>query len=730
MRELEVPLAKRRDDGGIDKRPDMAPILNKRVISLNREPDRAESADDAVRLSIAYRNSLDMDYIAKLLSVDPADLGAMTAMKSRLRQVGDVFEEPGTGNLQTAVQFFSGNLRAKLRACEAAEGAAAAAGEEGRYSRHIARLQEVMPAWEPYESITVPLCARWVPEELYGQFLTELLGGGNAKSVVRLNKDNSFTVMAHPALINGERNRSMFAGPSGWSAIEITETLLAMKPLKITKKVPHPTDPAKEKDVLEPVKTEELQVAANKIKDEWQAFLGRHEEARQRCETEYNEQLNNTMRVSHLEGQSAVFPAMNSAVRLRPAQRSGISKGLRKLAGMLDHDTGYGKTFTQIAIAIEAKRLGLASKPIIGTLNDTHEQFAESARLLYPGAKILTFNPATDKGAAGRRRFLTRAAFGDWDLVLMPHSQLTLISNKPETIHAYFDTMLESMDSKIQQAKDSGESVGTVKDAQRARKNLASMMDGLISKLENKQGKEVFWEDCGFDLFLLDEAHIAKRAPFLTSIKAKGLDTNFSLRGLSILLKDISIQDKRDGQGVIYATATPLSNTLAEFWNMARQCEPKKMKEMGFEHFDAWAATFCELVTAPELNEANNQWRMVERFSRYRNVRSLQGLLMSIFDVRKDPKEAGLVLPDPEGGKVQNILVPMIPEVAALQAKMARVYENWEQSPDRAEMPHVPLVLMGYGSALGTDPRLIDPSLGDVQGTLVRKAAELIAEQL
>ena len=177
VRELEISLPSRREDGSISVRLEPAPILTKRVIALNREPDRAESPEDAVRLSVAYRNGLDMDYIAKLLGVENTDVGAVGAMKTRLRRVEDVFEEPGTGKLLTAVEFFTGNVRAKLRACEAAEGVAADQGEEGRFARHIARLQEVMPPWEPFESITVPFSARWVPEDLYSQFLTELLGG-------------------------------------------------------------------------------------------------------------------------------------------------------------------------------------------------------------------------------------------------------------------------------------------------------------------------------------------------------------------------------------------------------------------------------------------------------------------------------------------------------------------------------------------------------------------------
>jgi N12 class adenine-specific DNA methylase len=653
-RPLLLALEKRSKDGKTVSKTD---VFTKATIQPQSQITTADTAADALTIVLSTVGKVDMGQMQALTGLP----------EQRIVQdlAGVIFEDPKDGWV-TADEYLSGNVRAKLR-----EAKIAAKGDE-KFAGNVEALEAVQPDDVPFEKIALRLGASWLPPATIQHFVQKLTVGHelNAHGAVAVTYSRAGALwdvsLKDYRAVNSVANTQDFAVTSRkYNGTEKTlEDLLNDMMNFRESTMYYEIGRDAENRAIRAVDNEATEVAKetrNRIQkafDEWVA--GPENDAlRGQLMTLYNEQFN-AIRSREFDGKHLAFPGMAAGIDLFAHQRNAVWRAVQERRAVFAHAVGAGKTYAMAATAMELRRLGIAKKPMFAVPNHLVEQFPREFQALYPAANILA---VTEKDLAkeNRQKLMARIATGDWDAVFIPHSQLIKIPNDPAIETAIIQGEMDDLDASIEAmtAELGKEAKGNrvVKQLAKSRKALKARLDTLQAKIAKRADNVVTFSDLGVDFLLVDEAHNFKNLRFATKrSRVAGLgQPNGVEKTFDMLAKVRHAQARQNGRGVIFATGTPVTNSMAEMYHLLKYLMPEEMDRMGIKHFDAWASNFGETITELEPDLSGQGYKSKTRFSRFFNLPELATLFRSVADVQTAEM---LKLPVPEAEIINVYATP------------------------------------------------------------------------
>ena len=693
-----------------------ADIFTKRIGRPIVLPKSAKNVDDALELSLAWKGRIDPDYAASLLKITPAQFTQQALQRP------DIFENPSSSLLEQAEEYLTGNVRTKLASAEAA------AQDNPRFQKNVDALRAAQPERKEIARIMPVLGARWIPAEVYNAFIKDVLHGQD--TVEYIPAGNSW-IISGPGVYHTEEHGTERKGPASLfkHALDMTEPMVYDGSGE--NRTFNPTDTAAAKTALDKmrrafidyVKTSDTKV---EIQDEESTDAPtRSIPVWEATEDAFNESNNSYVTPRHT-GAYLKFPGLNTDyVYTKAHRRAVIARFLNTRRGMMAHGVGSGKTFNQIILAQEMRRLGLAKKPLIVVQNATLGQFAKSYLKAYPAARILV-PTKSDFEAGNRRKLVAKIATGNWDAVILPHSQFDLISNKPSSVKAYMDSQIDELMAIVNKTKDKAK----VRDLEGMVKRLKDRRQDMLDKLAARQDTAVMWEDLGIDALIMDEAHNYKSLPIITRMgRVKGVPASGnSQRAINFMLKCRDVQARTGGKNIFLATGTPIKNSMAEAYIMMQFMAPDVLQEFGIHNFDDFATSYGQTVTEAEMAWGGTP-KMETRFAKFQNGSALVTMIRTMFDVAFGNAALGLDVPRIKGGEPEMLIVPATPDIDKFNAWTRSVNEAWKKADpkEKEEYTAVPIQTMAAGIAAALDPRLIAPSLPDDPQSKVNHALRRVA---
>jgi N12 class adenine-specific DNA methylase len=689
---------------------DPAAILSERTIFPVVPPGKADSLEDAIYVSLSFRGSIDVPYIASLIGQEQLE---PDALKARIIGTGLVFENPDTGMLERREQYLSGNVFEKLRAAEARVEATP------KYEVNVKALREVLPARIPFEMITADCGVPWVGDKVVQAFLRELTGSGNSSQLRKVTYIPALRRWVLPDDKQWYISRDCEANYSTRrvSAIDVIEAAINDRRLTVKDRI-------EERYYVNQEATAAANHKVTLVKEKWADWVGATEERRKEIEEAYNKTFNRVVTPAY-SGDHLKFPGLaNGAGALVPRshQRSAVARFLMEQQGVVAHNVGFGKTLTSIITAAESKRVGLAKKPMIVCYNANYADFVATIRQTYPGSRILVSDDH-HMHEKNRHAFLSRVATGKWDVVVMAQSHFDRIPVHPETEAKYMRERIMELRAAKEAAVLANCDRVTVRSIEKSiEKAEARLKDDLERARETLDKTTMYFENLGVDLLIVDEAHEYKNLPLLTNYRnVKGLNQSPSDRAKRMLMKADVIQSRRGGKGVMFLTGTPIKNQVVEGYNMLRLTSPNTLGDFGIYHVDDFIRAFCKREVGLELNEANGKWREVERLKKYHNGPELIRMIRTGFDVQMDVSKVQVDVPAVKGGGPQLVKVPLSDSVAEILETLSECYSKYEKASDKRELSWVPITLMQFGIAASIDPRLVDSKATDEPDSLINK---------
>ena len=711
---------------GLEKSYDKTKLLEKSDIFTKRTivpPNAVEHVDtalEALTLSIAEKARVDFEYMSGLTG--------MTEDELKHDLTSEIFKIPHTENeYQTASEYLSGDIRKKLREAEEI------AEYDPDFNINVSALKQAMP--EPLKAgdIDIKLGAAWLDPKYYEQFMYELLqtpayqrsdspsARWNKSAIVGVEYSvhaNSFHVS------NKSSDRSVLAtqkyGTHKMNAYDIFEHLLNLQEPKVYKtiEVPDGLGDTKEKRVVDIDATRVIQRKADDIRKAFKAWIFKDPARRESIVERYNE-LFNSIRPREFDGSALSFPMMTADIHLHDHQKNAIAHAMFGGNTLFAHCVGAGKTFEMIATAMESKRLGLCTKSLFAVPNHLTEQIGDDFQKLYPGANILVATKKDFK-KENRQQLFAKIATGNYDAVIIGHSQLGKIPISKErqvmTIQSQIDDILRG----IEELKKSEGSKFQIKAMERTRKSLQKQLD----KLEKaNQDDTLTFEQLGIDRLFVDEAHEFKNLFVATKLQnVAGISNSASQKALDLFLKCRYLDEKTGGKGVVFATGTPLSNSITELHTMMRYLEYDFLNNHGLQHFDNWVAVFGDQKTDWELKPAGNGFKERTRIANYTGLPELMSMFKQVADIRT-ADTLQLDVPDCEYQVVQVEATPFQQKLVQELADRADAINAGNVDPTIDNM----LKITSDGRKLGLDPRLIDPSFEDNPETKLNRCVENVA---
>jgi N12 class adenine-specific DNA methylase/2'-5' RNA ligase len=584
-----------------------AAIFTKRVLSPRRPVTSADSPKAALLISLNDHGRIEWDRMSALTGQTPEALQKALA--------GVIYETP-TGDWQTADEYLSGNVREKLKQAEAA------AAHDKKFAANVEALTKVQPEDLGPKDIDARLGAPWIPPEDVEAFIQHVTESRARVRYLPPLASWSVRVTYH----SGSVKATETYGTRRKDAIELIELALNLK---------QPTVYDRGPDGSSVVNQQETLAAREKqqdVKDLFKKWLWEDSERGTRLARHYNDHFNN-LKLREYDGSHLALPGMAAGITLRPHQMNAIWRALTSGNTLFAHVVGAGKTFAIIGTAMEQRRLGLAKKPLITVPNHLVEQWGAEFNRMYPTAKVLI---ATKKDFESdrRKRLMSRIATGDWDAVIVAHSSFGRVPVADETFINFIKEQIDALERYIdEETAESGKKAKTVKEMEKAKKRLEAKLKERRDR--ERQDDTVTFEDLGVDALFVDEAHLFKNLWFPTKMtRVAGLPNSESARAFDMFLKTRHVQKVTNGRGVVFATGTPISNTMAEMFTMQRYLSPRQLEENGLAHFDAWAQQFGEVVSAMELAPEGRGYRVRNRFARFTNFAELAKLFRSFADVQ------------------------------------------------------------------------------------------------
>jgi N12 class adenine-specific DNA methylase len=675
-----------------------AAIFRERTIHHKRPIESVATPKEALLVSLNEKGRVDLDHMAGLLG---------QPVKDFLPDLnGLIFLNPQTGLWETEDQYLSGNVREKLVAADTASAI------NPRYRENVEALKSVQPEDLPATEIDVRLGASWLPPADVQQFVHELLGVSSGVEVNHIHLLGSWHVTADWQAKQSTANTTDW-GTNRYTALELVEETLNLK-------TPTVYDYTAKKPVVNAQATEAAREKQERIKERFKEWIWSDDDRRERLVRLYNDTFNHS-RLRTFNGGHLTLPGASSAIQLDPHQKAGVWRILQTPNTLLGHVVGAGKTYTMVASAMELKRLRLANKPIFTVPNHMLGQFSTELLTLYPGANILVAG-REDFEAQNRRKLFSRIATGNWDAVIVTHSGFERIPLSQETQLRFFKEQLDELKAAMREHADSSNR-RLVKDLEKAKKRLEARLEALAAN--HKKDNTLTFEELGVDRLFVDEAHYFKNLFYISKMtRIAGLPQTASERAFDMFLKVRYIQSANGGGGVVFATGTPIANSMAEMFTMQRYLQPDDLKTHNLNHFDSWAATFGEPVTAMELAPDGAGYRLNTRFARFINVPEL----MQIFRQTADVQTAHMLnLPRPklEGEKPAIRNAPASPE---LKKFVQALVERADRIRMRQVHPHEDnmLKITTEGRKAALDLRLMLPSVHDNPQSKVNLAVENI----
>lgn len=560
-------------------------IFSKRTIKPHKAVDKVDTASDALAVSISEKAKIDLEYMSKLYGKSVDDI--IDELE------GVIFNVPGTDIYQTADEYLSGNVREKLRTA-----LSYSYDKPEQYDCNITALKAVQPVDLTATEIDVRLGATWLPVDVVRDFMYETIGTPRyiRDSIdVSYSEYNSEWRISHKSLDKSVNAVSTY-GTKRINAYKILEDTLNLRDVKIFDNV---FEDGKEKRVLNKEETAIAQSKQELIKSRFASWIFSDIDRRERLCRIYNEKFN-SVRPREYDGSHLVFDGMNSEIQLREHQRNAVAHAIYGGNTLLAHTVGAGKTFEMVAIAMESKRLGLCNKSLFVVPNHITEQMGIEFMQLYPAANILV---ATKKDfeTANRKKFCSRIATGDYDAVIIGHSQFEKIPMSIERQRQIIETQIDDVIESIAFAQDNNAENFTIKQLEKTKKNL----ENKLQKLNDQSRKDdvVTFEELGVDRLFVDEAHYYKNLFLYTKMRnVAGVSQTEAQKSSDLFMKCRYLDEITDGKGIIFATGTPISNSMTELYTMQRYLQYNKLVDLGLSNFDAWASTFGETVTALELS--------------------------------------------------------------------------------------------------------------------------------
>lgn len=695
-------------------------IFTKRTIVPPKAVEHVDTALEALTLSIAEKARVDFEYMGKLTGMSEDEL------KHDL--TGEIFKIPHTVNdYQTASEYLSGDIRKKLREAEEI------AEYDPDFNINVSALKQAMP--EPLKAgdIDIKLGAAWLDPKYYEQFMYELLqtpayqrsdspsARWNKSAIVGVEYSvhaNSFHVS------NKSSDRSVLAtqkyGTHKMNAYDIFEHLLNLQEPKVYKtiEVPDGLGDTKEKRVVDIDATRVVQRKADDIRKAFKAWIFKDSVRREAIVERYNE-LFNSIRPREFDGSALSFPMMTADIHLHDHQKNAIAHAMFGGNTLFAHCVGAGKTFEMIATAMESKRLGLCTKSLFAVPNHLTEQIGDDFQKLYPGANILVATKKDFK-KENRQQLFAKIATGNYDAVIIGHSQLGKIPVSKERQVMTIQTQIDDILQGIEELKKSEGSKFQIKAMEHTRKSLQKQLD----KLEKaNQDDTLTFEQLGIDRLFIDEAHEFKNLFVATKLQnVAGISNSASQKALDLFLKCRYLDEKTGGKGVIFATGTPLSNSITELHTMMRYLEYDFLRDHGLQHFDNWVAVFGEQKTDYELKPAGNGFKERTRIANYTGLPELMSMFKQVADIRT-ADTLKLDVPDCDYQVVQVEATPFQQELVQELADRADAINSGNVDPTIDNM----LKITSDGRKLGLDPRLIDPSFEDNPDTKLNRCVENVA---
>lgn len=698
------------EQGNLKRKADM---FTRRTIRPHVAVTSVDTASEALAVSISEKARVDMDYMAELSGKSPEELEKELAgviyrdircaenPEDILPSLADLSRYP----LVTADEYLSGKVRQKLRMAKAfLEVAPDNQKETAR--RNVEALEAVQPQDLGAGEIGVRIGANWVPIEVYQQFMVELLTPNyyvrDRIKILRSEATGQWSIREKNADRSNVKAITTY-GTKRMSAYHILEQTLNQRDVRVFDYIED--ENGKKKPVLNKKETAIAQDRQELIKQKFAEWIWKDIDRRELLCRVYNETFNG-VRPREYDGRHIRFEGMNPEISLRPHQINAIAHILYGGNTLLAHEVGAGKTYEMVAAAMEMKRLGLCTKSLIVVPNHITEQWAAEWLQLYPSANILV---ATKKDfeTQNRKKFCSRIATGDYDAIIIGHSQFEKIPMSLERQQAILERQIEEILEGIEQAKAQKAERYTVKQMERTRKSLETR----LAKLNDQSRKDdtVTFEQLGVDRLFIDESHYFKNLFLATKMRnVGGIAQTEAQKSSDLFMKTQYLDELTGGRGVIFATGTPISNSMVELYTIQRYLQYRLLQEMGLVHFDDWAGSFGETVTAIELSPEGTGYRAKTRFAKFYNLPELMAAFKEVADIQTADM---LCLPVPKANFHTEVIQP-----SELQKEMIRgLAERAEKIRAGGVDPHVDnmLRITNDGRKLALDMRLINPLAAD-----------------
>ena len=692
------------EDKNLKRKADM---FTRRTIRAHEAVTSVDTASEALALSISEKACVDMEYMAQLTGKDE------DALASDLR--GVIFRNPENKRWETADEYLSGNVREKLRIAQSAQNLF-----EGDYAGNVEALKAAQPKDLDASEIEVRLGATWIDPSYIREFMWETFETPFYQQRMIDVTYSSFTAEWNIRNKNAVSYNNIAAymtyGTERANAYKILEDTLNLRDVRIydTK---HDAD-GRERRVLNSKETTLAQQKQQAIRDAFRDWIWRDPDRRHTLVARYNELFNST-RPREYDGSHITFAGMNPEIRLREHQLNAVAHVLYGGNTLLAHEVGAGKTFEMVAAAMESKRLGLCHKSLFVVPNHLTEQWSGEFLRLYPSANILV---ATKKDfePKNRKKFCARIATGEYDAVIIGHSQFEKIPVSMERQQRLLAEQIFEVEEGLRELKSQRAERFTIKSLERTKRGL----EAKLKKLQDSSRKDdvVTFEQLGVDRLYVDEAHNYKNLFLYTKMRnVAGLSATDAQKSSDMLLKCRYIDEITDSRGVVFATGTPVSNSMTELYTMMRYLQHDAIRGKGLAHFDCWASTFGETQTAIELAPEGTGYRARTRFAKFFNLPELMTLFKEAADI-KTSDQLNLPTPTPiyhnEVAQPTEIQKQMVQE---LSERAARVHAQLVD-PGTDNM----LKITSDGRKLGLDQRIINPDLPDDPNSKVNRCVDNI----
>ena len=679
-----------------------ADMFTKRTIRPERVVTSVDTPSEALAVSIGEHGKVDLPYMAELLGT-PGEYGRITTELS-----GVIFKDPAAdaddpeAGWQTADEYLSGNVRDKLRMAQLA------AESHPEFKVNVDALTKAQPKDLEASEIDVRLGATWLDPSIVQQFMMETF-----QPPYRIRYNNAITVRYSPytsewrisnksATGFGDIMATETYGTRRANAYKILEDTLNLRDSRVYDTI---VEDGKEKRVLNQNETTLAQQKQQAIKDAFAGWVWKDPQRRTLLVKKYNELFNST-RPREYDGSHIHFVGMNPEINLREHQRNAVAHVLYGYNTLLAHEVGAGKSFEMAASAMELKRLGLCQKSLFVVPNHLTEQWASEFLRLYPNAKLLVTSKK-DFEPGNRKKFCARIATGDYDAVIIGHSQFEKIPLSAERQERLIQEQMDEIEEAIEEAKEQAGEHFTVKQLEKLRKTLKQKLEKL--QTTDRKDDVVTFEQLGVDRLFVDESQAFKNLYLYTKMRnVAGLSTSEAQKSSDMFGKCRYLDEITGGRGVIFATGTPLSNSMTEMYTLMRYLQYNTLQQKGLTHFDAWASTFGETTTAIELAPEGTGYRARTRFAKFFNLPELMAMFKEAADIKTSDQ---LHLPVPDAKFETVVVKPSEIQQDMVQALSERAAEVHSGSVD----PSVDnmLKITSDGRKIGLDQRLMNSALPD-----------------